>query len=77
MPTADTETRRRVYSEYIAIDDEYRKLAEKLKPFTVTAENRAEHQRLLELGGRLEAKLRELQEASAIRRARPAPGSGF
>lgn len=77
MPTADPETRGRLYGEYIALDDEYRKLADTLKPFAVTAENRAEHQRLLELGGRLEAKLHELQEASVIRRARPAPGSGF
>ena len=77
MPMADADTRGRLYNEYLALDDEYRKLAEKLKPFTVTTDNRGEHQRLWELGGRLEAKLHELQEASMVRRARPAPGSGF
>ena len=77
MPMSDSDTRRRLYDEYVALDDEYRKLADKLKPFMVTAENRAEHRSLWEMGRQLEAKLHELQEASIIRRATPAPGSGF
>jgi hypothetical protein len=77
MPEADAETRSRLYSEYLALDDEYRKLADKLKPFTITAENRVGHRQLFDIGRSLEAKLHELQEASNIRRATPRPGSGF
>jgi len=77
MPIADTDTRGRLYNEYVALDDEYRQLAETLKPFVVTTENRSELRRLWELGNQLEAKLRELQEASLIRRTTPRPGSGF
>jgi hypothetical protein len=77
MPEADAETRSRLYNEYIALDNEYRKLADKLKPFALTNENRVEHRQLWEIGKSLEAKLHELQEASMIRRATPRPGSGF
>jgi hypothetical protein len=77
MPEADSETRSRLYAEYLVLDNEYRKLADKLKPFTVTPDNRAEHRQLLELGKSVEAKLHELQDASSIRRATPRPGSGF
>ncbi len=77
MPAADTDTRRRLYDEYVALDDEYRRLADKLKPFVATAENRADLRRLWELGRQLEAKIHELQEASLVRRSTPAPGSGF
>jgi hypothetical protein len=77
MPTPDTDTRQRLYDEYVLLDDEYRKLADKLKPFAVTAENRADLRRLWELGRQLEAKIHELQETSSIRRSTPAPGSGF
>ncbi len=75
MPNA--ETRARLYDEYLALDNEYRKLADSLKPFVVTAENRVDHRRLVDIGRQLEAKLHELQEASNIRRSTPAPGSGF
>lgn len=74
---ADTDTRVQLYDEYLALDNEYRKLADKLRPFTVTPENRSELRRLWDLGRQLETKLHELQEASVIRRATPAPGSGF
>ena len=74
---ADAETRARLYAEYVALDDQYRRLADKLKPFAVTVENRLQHREFWDVGKQLEAKLHELQEASLIRRATPAPGSGF
>jgi len=77
MPMADADTRARLYNEYIALDDQYRKLADKLKPFVLTAENRSDLQHLVDLGKQLDAKLQELQEAFNVRRRTPAPGSGF
>jgi len=74
---ADAETRARLYKEYVTLDNEYRKLADKLKPFELTAENRSDQQRLVDLGKQLGAKLQELQESFNVRRRTPAPGSGF
>ncbi len=67
---ADSDTRRRLY-------DEYRGLADKLRPCAATAENSRDLRRLWELGEQLEAKLHELQEASRVRRSTPRPDSGF
>ncbi len=77
MALADPETRARLYNEYVALDDEYRKLGEKLKPFELTAENRQDTIAFFELGTRLEEKLHELQEASNPKRVARRPGSGF
>ncbi len=74
---ADAETRKRLYDEYLALDDQYRQLANRLRPFVMTAENAGDHHRLVEIGERLEAKLHELQETSRVRRKTPRPDSGF
>ncbi len=74
---ADAEIRRRLYDEYLALDDQYRQLANRLRPFVMTAENAGDHRRLVEIGEQLEAKLHELQEASRMRRKTPRPDSGF
>ena len=68
MPMAERGTRQRLYMEYIQLDDKYRKCLENLQPFTLNMSNRYEFERLLELGGRLESKLRELQEAFGAKR---------
>jgi len=63
MPMAERGTRQRLYLEYIQLDDKYRDYLESLTPLTLNMSNRYEFERLLELGGRLESKLRELQGA--------------
>lgn len=68
MSMAERETRLRLYEEYMVLDDKYRELAGKLKPFMFTTSNRAEHQQLVEIGRQLESKLHELQEAFGIKR---------
>ena len=77
MPIADAETRARLYAEYVALSDEFRNLADRLKPFATTPESRVQFREFADLAKRLEAKLHELQEASAVRRTTPAPGSMF
>jgi len=77
MPTADAQTRARLYSEFVSLDDEYRKLADSLKPFEPTAENRADYLRMVDLSQKLEAKAHELQEAFTVRRRTPSPSSMF
>jgi len=72
---ADRETRLRLYEEFKKLDDQYRKLADKLRPFMLTTSNQAEHEQLLEVGGRLDSKLHELQEAFGVRRVPPSPDS--
>ncbi len=74
---ADAETRQRLYDEYLALDNQYRQLADRLRPFALTAQNAGEHRRLVEIGEQLAAKLHELQEASRVRRSTPRPDSGF
>ena len=63
MPLAERGIRQRLYMEYIQLDDKYRDYLERLTPFTLNMSNRYEFERLIELGGQLESKLRELQEA--------------
>jgi predicted nuclease with TOPRIM domain len=63
---SDRDVRLRLYEEYKALDDKYRKLAEKLKPLMLTSSNSAEHKQLLDIGRQLESKLQELQEAFGI-----------
>ena len=63
MPMADRGTRQRLYMEYMELDDKYRDSLEHLTAFNLTLSNRYEFERLIELGERLESKLREVQEA--------------
>ncbi len=77
MAIIDRATRERLYYEFLALDDEYRKLSEELKPFEIKSINRHQHRRLWEIGTQLEAKLHELLEASFVRQATRAPDSGF
>ncbi len=77
MPNVDRAARERLYDEYLALDEQYRELAERLRPFEVKTLNRHQHRQLWEIGNQLEAKLHELLEASFVRQATRAPDSGF
>jgi len=65
---ADIKVRQRLHKEYIELDDQYRKLLQKLSPMMLTSDNRAEHELLVEIGRRLDSKLQELQEAYGVKR---------
>jgi len=73
MPMADHQERMRLYGEYKELDDQYRQLAEKLKPFMLTTTNRPDHERLLEIGRKLSRKLEELNAAFGVKRIPPSP----
>ena len=75
MSMANREVRLRLYKQFKELDNQYRKLAGKLKPFMLTSSNRVEHEQLLEVGRRLESKLHELQEAFGVKRVPPPPDS--
>ena len=68
MPMAERGTRQRLYMEYIQLDDKYRDSLEHLAPSMLTHSNRYEFERLIEMGGQLESKLREVQEAFGAKR---------
>jgi hypothetical protein len=65
---SDNETKKRFTKEFEELYAQYRKLADKLRPFMLTTENQKEYQQLLELGKKLDAKHEELLAAYGIKR---------